>query len=147
MNCYLCEKMPQVGETIEFLKDLLPEDRQEFLFNKRNEAMAINEFMQNLKESKVYTLRLPCGKIIAMGGFVENVIKDEFYVWMLSATDSRKYPITIYKTVKNIIDNFKYSWLIALVYKKSKNHIKFIQKALNFKIISQKGQLHIYYKK
>ncbi len=146
MNCYLCEKTPLIGEVIEFLKDLSNEDRKEFLFDKENEAVAINEFIQNLKYSKTYCLRLDCGKIIAMGGFVKGVEDGQYLVWLLCTDDSKKFKKTIYKTVLNLINNFKYNMLIALVFRESKNHINFIKKALNFNAISEKGQLYVYLK-
>lgn len=146
MNCYLCEKTPLVGEIIEFLKDLSKEDRKEFLFDKKNEAMAINEFIQNLKYSKTYCLRLNNGKIIAMGGFVKGVEKGQYLVWLLCSESSKNFKKTIYKTVVNLINNFKYRTLVALVFRESKNHINFIKKALNFNVISEKGQLYVYLK-
>ena len=67
MKYIVTEGTPLKGETIEFLKNLLPEDRQEFLFDKINEAHAINEFMAALKDSRTYCLRMPCGKLLPWG--------------------------------------------------------------------------------
>ena len=136
---------PLKGETIEFLKNLLPEDREEFLLDKLNEAHAINEFMAALKDSLTYSMRLPCGKIVAMGGFVEGASEGEYIVWLLCGADSQKFPLGIYKTVKNIINKFSWKWLIAPVYYKSQNHIRFVTKGLGFKPTGNRGKIHIYY--
>ncbi|MBQ3034274.1 MAG: hypothetical protein IJD28_07820 [Deferribacterales bacterium] len=145
MKYIVTEGTPLKGETIEFLKNLLPEDRQEFLFDKINEAHAINEFMAALKDSRTYCLRMPCGKIIAMGGFVECVDNGEYMVWLLCAEGSEKIPSTLYKTVKKILNSIKWTWLIAPVYSKSVNHIRFVTKGLGFKAAGKGGEIQVYY--
>lgn len=132
MKVYLDKNLPDTGDTIEFLKDLRPEDREEFLFGKGSEEEAINEFLNALPYSETYALRLPCGKILAMGGFVDGDLPGEYRVWLLCARGSEKYPKALYKSVKKVLNETEWYELWAEVYRRSFNHTLFVVRGLGF---------------
>ena len=137
MKLYLTSGTPSIGDTIEFLKNLLPEDKNEFLFGKANECEAINAFLNALPFSDTYALRENHnGKIIAMGGLVPADKKPMTYIaWLLCAEGSEKHPLAIYKSVRKILESTGAADIKAAVYHKSFCHIRFIKKGFGFRRI------------